>query len=499
MDDLLNTLAAWKPFRAAVLGDFMLDQLVYGDAERLSADAPVPVLHVRRTEDRPGGAANVAMDLVALGATVVAIGVTGQDAEGRLLKGALERERVDSAGLVEDPSRPTTVKRNLIGLAQTRHPQKMFRVDYETREPLSGETAAALLGGLERVLGQIDVLCIEDYNKGVCTPGVCQRAIAMARDAGVPVFVDPAAIGDYSKYRGCTAITPNRVEAERATGLPTHESADLAHNGALAARLSERLECEAAVLTLDRHGALLLERGQQAVAVPTVAREVYDVTGAGDIFLAALAAGRANALSWPNAVRLANAAAGLEVEVFGVVPIPLEKIHHQLILEHAGDDRGLRTLDRLLVEVRARRRSGERIVFTNGCFDVLHAGHAALLEAARAQGDFLIVGLNDDASIRRLKGPDRPVNTQEDRARLLGAMACVGAVVLFDQDTPLRLIEAIKPDVLVKGADWAGKGVVGQEVVEQRGGKVVLVELVEGLSTTRTLERIRGVESASNA
>ncbi|MCA9288046.1 MAG: D-glycero-beta-D-manno-heptose 1-phosphate adenylyltransferase [Phycisphaerales bacterium] len=499
MDDLLNTLAAWKPFRAAVLGDFMLDQLVYGDAERLSADAPVPVLHVRRTEDRPGGAANVAMDLVALGASVVAIGVTGQDAEGRLLKGALERERVDASGLVEDASRPTTVKRNLIGLAQTRHPQKMFRVDYETRDPLSAETAAALLGGLERVLGQIDVLCIEDYNKGVCTPGVCQRAIAMARDAGVPVFVDPAAIGDYSKYRGCTAITPNRVEAERATGLPTHESADLAHNGALAARLAERLECEAAVLTLDRHGALLLERGRDAVAVPTVAREVYDVTGAGDIFLAALAAGRANALSWPNAVRLANAAAGLEVEVFGVVPIPLEKIHHQLILQHVGDDRGLRSLDRLLVEVRARRRSGERIVFTNGCFDVLHAGHATLLEAALAQGDFLIVGLNDDASIRRLKGPDRPVNTQEDRARLLGAMACVGAVVLFEQDTPLSLIEAIKPDVLVKGADWAGKGVVGQEVVEQRGGKVVLVEIVEGLSTTRTLERIRGVESAPNA
>lgn len=495
MHDLLNTLASWKPFRAAVLGDFMLDQLVYGDAERLSADAPVPVLHVRRSEDRPGGAANVALDLVALGASVTAIGVTGQDADAQTLRAALTRERIEIAGLVADAARPTTVKRSLIGLAQTRHPQKMFRVDYESREPLGSPVAEALLDRLGSVLGRIDVLCIEDYNKGVCTPEVCRRAIAMARSAGVPVFVDPAAIGDYAKYAGATAITPNRVEAERATGMPTHHAADPAHNAQLAQRLMDLLGLEAAILTLDRHGALLLERGREALAVPTVAREVYDVTGAGDMFLAGLAAGRANGMAWPDAVRLANTAAGLEVEVFGVVPIPLERIHHQLLIEHAGDDRGVRSLDRVLVEVRARRASGERIVFTNGCFDVLHAGHVSLLESARAQGDFLVVGLNDDDSIRRLKGPGRPVNTVADRARVLSSLACVGAVVPFAQDTPLGLIEAILPDVLVKGADWAGKGVVGQEAVERHGGRVVLVELVAGLSTTRTIERIRASEA----
>jgi D-beta-D-heptose 7-phosphate kinase/D-beta-D-heptose 1-phosphate adenosyltransferase len=495
MHALLNTLANWRPFRAAVLGDFMLDQLVYGDAERLSADAPVPVLHVRRSEDRPGGAANVALDLVALGGSVVAIGVTGHDADAANLTAALTRERVDTSGLVADPSRPTTVKRNLIGLAQTRHPQKMFRVDYESREPLHPAIADALLARLDAVLRRIDVLCIEDYNKGVCTPDVCARAIAMARAAGVPVFVDPAAIGDYSKYRGATAITPNRIEAERATGIPTHHDADRAHNAALARRLMDSLDLDAAVLTLDRHGALLLERDGEPVAVPTLAREVYDVTGAGDMFLAALAAGRANHMPWPDAVRLANAAAGLEVEVFGVVPIPLERVHHQLLIEHAGDDRGLRSLDRAVVEVRARRASGEKIVFTNGCFDVLHAGHVALLESARAHGDFLVVGLNDDDSVRRLKGDGRPHNTQADRARVLASLSCVGAVVLFAEDTPIRLIQAIRPDVLVKGADYAGREVVGRDLVEAAGGKVVLIDLVPGRSTTSTLDRLGAARS----
>lgn len=493
MHELLTILADWKPFKAVVLGDFMLDQLVYGDAERLSADAPVPVLHVRRSEDRPGGAANVALDLVALGANVTAVGVTGKDADAENLRAALARERVETAGLVADASRPTTVKRSLIGLAQTRHPQKMFRVDYESREPLAPAIADAVLERLRTALAGADVLCLEDYNKGVCTPDVCRRAIAMARDAGVPVFVDPAAIPDYSRYRGATAITPNRVEAERATGIPTHHDADAGHNALLARRLMDTLELEASILTLDRHGALLLERGKGPLAVPTVAREVYDVTGAGDMFLAGLAAGRANGMAWPDAVRLANTAAGLEVEVFGVVPIPLEKIHHQLLIEHAGDDRGLRSLDRLLVEVRARRASGEKIVFTNGCFDVLHAGHVSLLESAKAQGDFLVVGLNDDASIRRLKGEGRPVNTLADRAHVLASLSCVGAVVSFSDDTPIGLIEAIVPDVLVKGADWAGKGVVGQKIVEEAGGRVVLVELVAGLSTTRTLEKLRGI------
>lgn len=491
MNHLLHALAAWKPFTAAVVGDFMLDELVYGDAERLSADAPVPVLRVRRSEARPGGAANVCLDLVALRGAVHAVGVTGDDRAGAALRESLGAEGVSARALVGDPSRPTTVKQNLIGLAQARHPQKMFRVDHESREPIAPDIEGRVIASFERVLPACDAVCIEDYNKGVCTPGVCRAVIDAARRAKRPVFVDPALGVDYSKYAGATAITPNRTEAEAATGLPTDGGADVAHNTALARRLLERCDLEAVVLTLDRHGALLLERGGEAVSIPTAAREVYDVTGAGDMFLAALAAGRANAMSWPDSVALANAAAGLEVETFGVVPIPLERIHGWL-LDRASREHGkVHTRAQAAAYAADLRRAGRRIVFTNGCFDVLHPGHVSLLEQAAAMGDVLIVGLNDDESVRRLKGPRRPVNPQDHRARVLGALGAVGAVVIFAEDTPRDLIAAIRPDVLVKGADYAKDAVIGREIVESYGGRVELVPLVEGASTTRTIERMR--------
>jgi D-beta-D-heptose 7-phosphate kinase/D-beta-D-heptose 1-phosphate adenosyltransferase len=491
MDALLTTLASWRPFRVLVVGDFMLDQMVYGNAERLAADAPVPVLRASRTEQRPGGAANVCLDLAAMKGTVRGFGVTGQDPEARLLRETLHKEGIDPSGLVADAARPTTLKENLIGLAQHRHPQKMFRVDYESRDPLPAGVTRDLLSAFERALPDADAVCIEDYDKGVCTPETCAAVIAHARARGLPVFVDPANIKDYSKYRGCTAITPNRVEAERATGMNTDGHASVEHNGAVAARLMDQLGCEAVILTLDRHGALLLERHHRPLAVPTVAREVYDVTGAGDMFLAGLTAGRCNRLSWPDAVRLANAAASLEVEVFGVVPIPLEKIRHEM-MRLAGRLPGkLRTLDEVLIEAQAVRQRGGKVVFTNGCFDLVHGGHVRLLSKAASFGNLLVVGLNDDASVRRLKGEGRPVKDECERAEILGAIGCVGAVVLFGEDTPMRLIEALSPDVLVKGADYTKDRVVGGAFVESKGGRVELVDLVEGKSTTGTIERLK--------
>ncbi len=491
MDSILTSLSSWRPFRVLVVGDFMLDQLVYGNAERLAADSPVPVLLASRTEQRPGGAANVCLDLAAMKGSVRGFGVTGHDPEAKLLREALAREKIDPAGLVADPARPTTLKENLIGLAQHRHPQKMFRVDYESREPLPAAVTRELLSAFERALPDADAVCIEDYDKGVCTPETCAAVIAAARARGLPVLVDPANIKDYSKYKGCTAITPNRVEAEKATGMNTDGHASVEHTGAVAARLMEQLGCEAVILTLDRHGALLLEKGREPLAIPTVAREVYDVTGAGDMFLAGLTAGRCNMLSWPDAVRLANAAAGLEVAVFGVVPIPLEKIRHEM-LRLAGRLNGkLRTLEEVLIEAQSVRQRGGKVVFTNGCFDILHAGHVDLLEKAAAFGNLLVVGLNDDASVRRLKGEGRPFNNEADRAKVLGGQGCVGAVVLFGEDTPMRLIEAIAPDVLVKGADYTKDKVVGGAFVESRGGRVELVKLVEGKSTTGTIERMK--------
>jgi D-beta-D-heptose 7-phosphate kinase/D-beta-D-heptose 1-phosphate adenosyltransferase len=490
MSGLTEAIARFRPFRAVVVGDAMLDDLLYGDADRLSQDAPVPVLHVRRSSHRAGGAANVCLDLAALGGSVTLIGVTGDDHDGGRLRSCLEASGIATAGLIRDASRPTTVKRSLIGLAQHRHPQKMFRVDFESRAPVEGDVERRLLAAFDAAMRDADVVCIEDYGKGVCTDAVCRAVIDRAKGAGKPVLVDPAAITDYSRYRGATTVTPNRTEAERATGLRT-DGSDPLGSVPLAERLLVGLELETVVLTLDRQGALLLERGREPRHVPTVAREVYDVTGAGDMVLAGLAASIACGLSWPEAVGIANVAAGLEVEIFGVEPIPLARVRHAVMKQEGRLQGKLRTLEQVAVEAEAVRRTGGRVVFTNGCFDIIHTGHISLLERAAAFGDMLVIGLNTDESVARLKGPRRPVNPLDDRARVLGALACVDAVVPFAEDTPLRLIERIRPDVLVKGGDYTREGVVGHEFVELYGGRVELIDLVAGKSTTGTIEKLR--------
>jgi len=489
MPALLDILARWRPCRVLVVGDLMLDQLVYGDAERLTADAPVPVLHVRRTDQRPGGASNVCLNLVALGAAVSIVGLVGDDAEGHTLRNKLQAAGVDCAALLTHPDRPTTVKRNLIGLAQHRHPQKMFRLDVEDDSELDDQTLDRLRAAAADLIAHADVVAIEDYDKGVCTEALCRSVIDAAHAAGKPVIVDPAARADFSRYARCTAITPNRSEAEKATGLRAGSPEQVDQ---LAQTLRDALDCDALVLTLDRDGALLLQRDHQPNRIPTVARDVYDVTGAGDMVLAALAAAVANAMDWTDAVRFANAAAGLEVQVFGVQPMPFERVYHA-VLKDAGVLLGKRrTPEQALIEVAAAKREGKNVVFTNGCFDIVHAGHIAMLRAARKLGDFLVLGVNSDDSVRRLKGPERPVHNQDDRVEVLSELESVDLVVVFDEDTPINLIEKLAPDVLAKGADYTADQVVGREIVEARGGRVELIPLLEGRSTTGVIQRVRG-------
>ncbi|MDF1868954.1 MAG: D-glycero-beta-D-manno-heptose 1-phosphate adenylyltransferase [Phycisphaerales bacterium] len=491
MEALLTTLADWKPFNAIVVGDFMLDQQLYGNANRLSPDAPVPVLHVTKQENQPGGAANLCLDLHAMHGNVTAIGVVGDDQEASILTNALTEQGVRSSSIVQDPSRPTTVKRNLIGLAQGRHAQKMFRVDFESSAPIAKTIEDLLLKQLDACLADADFVCIEDYNKGVCTPALCQAIIKRAKAAGKPVYVDPAPIKDYSKYAGATAITPNRTEGELATELDQNDDGNI-NNAAIARDLLTRFDFDAVVLTLDKHGAIL-DRSDvnEAVSIPTQARAVYDVTGAGDMMLAGLAAARANGLDWVDSVKLANAAAGLEVEIFGVAPIPIEQIHHELLSLSAQANGRTRTLNEAVVMTKAAKNTGKTVVFTNGCFDVIHAGHISLLQRAAALGDVLIVAMNDDHSVRGLKGPTRPVNDQENRARVLGALECVDAVVLFNDETPIKLIESINPDILVKGGDYSVETVVGADFVLSQGGRVELLDLIDGLSSTSTIERMK--------
>lgn len=499
MSTLLDALSTWKSFTALVVGDFMLDVLVYGNVDRLANDAPVPILHVQRTEYRPGGSANVALDLTAMRGRVHVLGVTGSDDAAGQLRRSLIEAGVTADGLLPDPSRPTTVKRSLIGLAQHRHAQKMFRIDEESTEPVSSAIAAQLLAHARSIIDQVDIVCLEDYNKGVCTEELCQGLIALAREHGKEVLVDPASIAAYAKYRGATAITPNRTEAEKACSrrLPDHAPPEA--YAPLAESLQQSLNLDAAIITLDKSGALLLEREGDARAVPTFARQVYDVTGAGDMVLAALAAARANHLDWFASVRFANAAAGLEVEQFGVVPIPLEQIHRDLLLRERATRGKLRTWQELEVEVAALRSplAGQAsskvpsIVLANGCFDVLHAGHVSLLRRAAELGDFLIVAINDDASVKRLKGPSRPVYPMEDRAALLGELECVGAVVIFSEDTPESLIRRVRPDVLVKGAQYDLNTIPGAKFVLDHGGRVELLDVVPGKSTTATVQKMR--------
>ena len=465
----------------------MMDQYIYGDAERLSPDAPVPILWAKKQEHKAGGSANVCLDLLVLKSKVHCFGVVGKDEMAQTLGAQLKEPGCSVSGLIVDPERPTTLKQSFIGLAQHRHPQKMFRVDYESKAPISKEIADKLLQKIEKQIQTATALCIEDYNKGVLTPYLCRKVIALAKKNNIPVLVDPAAIDDYSKYQGATTITPNRTEAQLATGITNQGT-----QGAIqiAQKLKKDLGLETVVLTLDKQGILLLEDRAEPKIIPTVAQSVYDVTGAGDMVLATLAAARARNATWTQACQIANVAAGLEVQQFGVVPIPLEKILLTLLTEHHQETGKLRTLPQLLSELTAHRSQGKKIAFTNGCFDILHAGHVSYLRGARKQGDLLIVGLNSDESIAKLKGPTRPINHIQDRVMVLGELQSVDYIVVFEDATPKKLLRNIKPDVLVKGADYTAKQVVGHEIVTAYGGKIALIDLVEGKSTTNLIAKM---------
>jgi D-beta-D-heptose 7-phosphate kinase/D-beta-D-heptose 1-phosphate adenosyltransferase len=473
--------------RVVLIGDLMVDRYIFGNAERLSPEAPVPVLHYNHEELRLGGAGNVASDLCALGAEVRVVGLVGKDEAANQLRRLLTDCGADTQWFIEEPRRPTISKVRLVGLAQHRHPQQMMRLDYEDPSEADAALADRIIDQIGKALEGAAALCIEDYNKGMLSEEVCQRAIALAKSRRIPVLVDPAAISSYAKYRGATVITPNRTETEKATGLPCDSPEQYA---ACAERLLTTLDLEAAVLTLDKNGAYLGTRDGQRRWLKTRARRVYDVTGAGDMVLAMLTAARAAGASWSDAVALANVAGGLEVERFGCVPIRPEEIIQELLSEAHQRLGKQRELEPLLRELQLHRSSGKRIVFTNGCFDLIHLGHVQYFRFAKKQGDLLVVAVNTDSSIRRLKGDKRPIINEHDRIGVLEELESIDYLLRFEQDTPFELIQAIRPDVLVKGADYAKEQVVGWDFVESYGGRVALAPLVEGRSTSAVIQRI---------
>ncbi len=481
--------------RVLVVGDVMLDRYLWGDVDRISPEAPIPVLRVGRQEHRLGGAGSVVTMLAALEADVSLAAVTGDDAEAEIVAELLDQFQVDRRSTLSVAGRPTTVKERLLGRTQSRYPQQMIRVDREDAAPIDAPLVERLTGLVGEQLEEIDLVLVSDYQKGVCTDALVAQLVAVARRPRVPVVADPARSCDYRRYAGCTCVTPNRTEASMATRLPIRSPGD----GLEAARRLLEFDVEVASVTLDRDGIVWADRQGRSGHCLARPRQVYDITGAGDMVLSTLGYCLAAGADWPAAVELANLAGGLEVERLGVVPVTREELLAEVSRDAGTSARKILDFDELDAELRRRRQAGSRIVMTNGCFDLLHPGHVASLEEARKLGDCLLVGVNSDRSVRQLKGPGRPIVDEGGRAKMLAALGCVDYVVVFDDASVTPLVERVLPDVLVKSAQYGVEEVVGHEVVRRHGGEIVLAPFADGYSTTGLIEKVVDLTSQRSA
>lgn len=475
--------------RVLVLGDAILDRYIWGDAERVSQEAPVILLRADRDESRLGGAANVAQMVRGLQAEVTLATVLGDDFDGRFVQRELQAAQIHASAVIIDPDRPTTVKERFIGRAQNRHPHQMLRVDREMREPLSASRQDHLLDVLLPQVATHQAVLISDYGKGVCTPEVLHEVISEARLRGIPVVVDPRPGQDYSVYHGATAITPNRLETKLATGREIRCPDDAFRAGQ---ELCRMLGLEYAFITLDSDGIVLVYPDGRGHLLPTRKRQVYDITGAGDMVLATIGVGLAEQVPPIEIGQLANIAGGLEVEKIGVVPITREEMLADLLAHARRSPDKLCTLDEAERHLSARRKLGQKIVFTNGCFDMLHIGHVTYLQEAAREGDCLVVAINSDASVRSLnKGPERPIFPQAQRAAMLAALECVDYVLIFEEATPHTVLSRLRPDLLVKGGTYHPESIVGREIVESYGGRVRPLGEIPGVSTTNIIAALR--------
>jgi len=458
-----------------VVGDLMLDRYWHGAASRISPEAPVPVVNVGQSEDRIGGAGNVALNIASLGAGASLVGIVGLDDAADSLKA-----RLVSAGILCDfqvsESKPTITKLRVI----SRH-QQLLRLDFE--EIFLEEDCALLPKKAEQLLLNVGALVLSDYAKGTLSDP--QPLIKLARQQSVPVLVDPKGT-DFERYRGATVLTPNLAEFEAVVGVCPNEQA-IVEKGV---ELLKRLDIDALLITRSEQGMTLLRKDTQALHLPARAREVFDVTGAGDTVISVLATALAAGENLPEAVAMANIAAGIVVGKLGTAIVSMPELR-RAISQEQGSERGVVNEEQLLVDVDDARAHGEKIVFTNGCFDILHAGHVGYLEQARKQGDRLVLAINSDASVTRLKGEGRPINPVERRMAVLAGLEAVDWVVSFEDDTPERLLELIKPDILVKGGDYTRKEVVGWEIVEGYGGEIEVLDFLDDCSTTAIVEKIQ--------
>lgn len=458
-----------KSPKILVVGDLMLDHYILGDCSRVSPEAPVQVVEVKKEQNRLGGACNVAHNLIALGAEVELCGVVGKDRAGESLLKSAKELGVGVELVYEDAQRQTTQKSRILVSNQ-----QILRVDRENRENLSSEVLERMFGLVEKKITEFDGVILSDYGKGVLSEEMTQRLIALANKHNKIVLCDPKG-SDYSKYKNATLLTPNKKEAKEATGIEIDNPEKLLL--ALQA-LSSKCNLTYPLITLSEDGIGILESGELKV-FPTLAQEVYDVTGAGDTVISALCYALAQGKSIDEACKFANSAAAVVVAKVGSATATQEEIY----LFHQND-----SIESKILKSPKDLPQNSKIVFTNGCFDILHKGHVSYLQKAKELGDILVVGLNSDRSVKELKGEERPINSQEDRAYLLASLECVDFVIIFDESTPYELIKEISPTFLVKGADYEGKEVVGSEFAKE----VKLIEFVEGKSTTNIIKKIKG-------
>lgn len=474
-----NLIRKLKPAPILVAGDVMVDEYVIGDVERISPESPVPVLVARDRLRRLGGAGNVVRNLVTMGGRVALFAAVGKDNPGRWFKQHCEEMAVESFWLKDDPSRPTTIKTRVVA-----RNQQIVRIDEELLRDLSPELEHAVIEDMRSAMPQVKAVIVSDYGKGFLTPNVLKALLKSARENGVPVLVDPKGM-DFTKYSGCTYVTPNVKEASLASGVEIRDKESLVRAGGV---LLEQTGAEGLVITRGKDGSTLVTRKKHE-DFPVKPVEIVDVTGAGDTVISTLALSVANGLSIEDSVSLANLAASIVVSRFGAASITLDEMVESLNEDAIG--RKCVSVQDISAVLRSHRLQGHKICFTNGCFDLFHAGHLEILRRASILGDVLVVGINSDKSVGRIKGPGRPIINQTDRVALVSALGFVDYAVVFDEDTPLKLIQEVRPDVLVKGADWRGKPVVGEEIVKARGGQVAFVKLVGGVSTTELINRIR--------
>lgn len=466
------------------IGDLMLDEFVYGEVSRISPEAPTPVIAAQRSELVIGGAGNVARNIAALGAKCIFVGLIGADDAAETLKRKLAQESGIEALLVTDPSRPTTRKVRFVSEHFSTH---MLRADWELAAPASSEIEKQMLDTALPQIARADIVLLSDYAKGVLTARVIRNVIDAAKKLGKRVIVDPKS-ANFAIYRGATLLTPNRKEFAEAT----RSRADHEINTVAAQEAMILADCSAMLVTQSEHGMTLVARDGDAIHVPALPVKVRDVSGAGDTVAAMLAVALAAGADWETVLRLASAAASVAVGKKGTAVVLPSELRRKMLPDAtlAAEDKIVASSD-LATRLDGWRRDELRIGFTNGCFDILHPGHVKVLTAARATCDRLIVGLNSDASVKRLKGQDRPVQNERARAEVLAALEAVDLVVIFEEDTPIKLIEAILPSSLIKGGDYTREQVVGHEIVAANGGEVVIVDILQGHSTTSLVERAK--------